>query len=182
MKKRKLLISSLLSMGLFVGLIMLMQTPKRGQQDHYGGYNPKASHSLDIELKWMDLASTERFEVVRDTLQYQLDALSLLGGRQTSDLYFCCEDERLRLAHWGGGAYSLNLHLNFPSEIARDRAVDEILNQGLARLDVRQQNRWQAEGSASLLLPIPGKNGEMLAIEHAAIKMSAYLERTQLLG
>jgi hypothetical protein len=181
--KKQLTLISILAASIFSLLILVMSSPEpEGRQDAHFGYR-KVEHSLNIELKWMDqLADQGRFELVQDTLQHHLGRMEAFVSRQRSELNYCCEDESLRLEHWGGGAYSLNVKLLFPTESSRNSAIDELLQQGFAQLDLKSLNAWEAKGNASLSLPIPNQNGGFLEIKAAEIKLSAHREMANLFG
>lgn len=178
--KKQLALSGILSIFIFVLLIVVMQSPKPEGRQHAYGHRQLPQHALNIELKWMDLADQSRFELVQDTLQFQLARLEEVVGKQMSELHYCCDDPSMKLAHWGSGAYSLKVKMLFPTASSRNRAMDLMLDQGWAELQLKPNNPWEAAGSADLSLP--GRLDQSVEIKNAAIKVSAHLELSQWIG
>ena len=173
MKKTRntLLTSLLLSIGLF-GLLLFSTSGPEPKSDSNGIW--AVNQGLHLEMKWLLDNEVADFATVQDTLSFYAQQLATINIPMSWSLNQCCGDQALRQALTGGpDAYQFTMDMTFFSENARYAAVELAMAKGFVQSDMKRLNFWEAEGSASLYLPVPGQKGRVLQINNSAVSITA---------
>ena len=173
MKKTRnsLLASLLLSIGLF-GLLLFSTSRPEPKDDSPSIW--AVNQGLQLEMKWLLDEEVADFATVQDTLSFYAQQLATINIPMRWQLNQCCGDQSLLQDLTGGPeAYQFTMDMTFPSENARYAAVELAMEKGFVQTDLKRLNFWEAEGSANLLLPIPGQKGRVLQINNSAVRITA---------